>query len=101
AEASLLAACLVAQFEGLAQVAPATQVGMAQLVLAKDVEPGDRGSESPDRAAHHGCCRGVDPTAGTALVVADGAEELLQGVVRPGQAGDVVAAEQAGPVAGA
>jgi len=91
----------MAQFEGLAQIAPATQVGMAQVVLAKDMEPGDRRGESADRAAHDSCCRGVDPPAGTTLVVADGAEALLQGVVRPGQAGDVVAVEQAGPVAGA
>src|SRR3954451_4951422 len=60
---------------------------------------GGRG-EDADRAAHNGGGGGVNTTAGTALVVASGAEVLFEGVVRPWQAGDVVAVEEAGPVAG-
>src|SRR3954470_13182451 len=85
----------------MAQRPPAIQVGMTQVVLAEAMEAGGRGREGPDRTAHHGCCRGTDAPAGATVVRADGAEELFQDVVGPGHTWDVVAVEQAGPVAGA
>src|SRR5215211_7194510 len=74
---------------------------MAQLVLAEWVETGGGGGEGPDRTSDHGSCRGTDAPAGATVVIADGAEKLLQDIVGPGHAWNVVAVEQAGPVAGA
>src|SRR6188768_3121039 len=73
---------------------------MAQVVLADWVERGG-GGEGPDRPANHGAGRGTDAAAGATMVIADGAEELLQDVVGPGQPRDVVAVEESRPVAGA
>src|SRR4051812_27091469 len=74
---------------------------MAQLVLAEELETGGRGGEHADRPAHDGGGGGMDPSVGPALVVAGRSEELLEDVVRPWHPRDVVAVEQAGPVAGA
>src|SRR4051812_39801864 len=74
---------------------------MAQRVLPERVATGGRGSEDVDGAADNSRRRRVDPPAGAALVVAGGAEVLLLLVVGAGQARNVVAVAQAGPVAGA
>ena len=100
-KASLLSACLLAELKGVAEAGPAFQVRVAQMVLVEEGEAAGVGREHADRPAHDGGGGGAETPAGAALVIAGGAEVLLEVIVRPGQTWDVVGVEQAGPVAGA
>ena len=92
----MLAARLLAELERPAEAGPALQVGMPEVILAEEGHLTGGGGQDADRAAHHGGGGGANPTAGAALVIAGRAEGLLQVVVGPWHAVDVVAMEQAG-----
>jgi hypothetical protein len=70
------------------------------LVLAERLEAGSGAGQDADGAADHSGGSGVHPPARAALVIAGRAEVLLQVVVRPGEARDVIAVEPPGAVAG-
>src|SRR6478736_4905448 len=98
-EAALERAGLVSQVEAPADAAPAHAIDACQVACAGRSQPGPDAGDQANRAAHHGSGRGRLATGGAALVIAAGAEELLEIVVGARQVGHLVAVEQPGPIA--
>ena len=85
--------------EGSAQVLPSCAIDPAEIASGQDPSPRADACHEPDRPAQHRPGRGCLAPGGAALVIALRAEQLLQGVVGSGQAGDVGRVEQSGPIA--
>ena len=90
---------VVALFQAASGFAPFDQIDRRQVLGADRGEAGQRGGEDADGAAHDQAGRGDLAAGGAPLMVALGAEELLQVVVGRRQAGNPQILEQAGAVA--
>jgi hypothetical protein len=85
--------------EALAQLFPLVAIDTAQVAWGARTQAGRRGGDQPHFAAQHGCRRGGLAPCRPTLVVALGAEQLLELVVRARQVRHGVAVEQSGTVA--
>ena len=92
------AARLVPIGEFLAELAPPGEIQWAQVERVESPGAASHSGDEADRAAHDRARRGMLAAGGAALVVASGAEVVLQVVVGAGQVRHVVAVEEAWPV---
>jgi hypothetical protein len=99
AKAGALDAGLTSEVEVLAQLAPSGSVGAGEVAASRRSGSRREGGDDPHGAAQDGGGRGALTSRRASLVVARAAKELLEVVVRRGQARDGVAVEQAGTVA--
>src|SRR6187431_1913526 len=90
---------VVALFQAGSGFAPFGKIDRRQVLGADWGEAGQRRGEDADGAAHDQAGRGDFAASGAPLMVALGAEELLQVVVGRRQAGNLQVVEQAGAVA--
>src|SRR3954462_15036624 len=88
-----------ALFQPTSGFAPFDRIDRRQVLGADWGEAGQRRGEDADGAAHDQAGRGDFAAGGAPLMVALGAEELLQVVVGRRQAGNLQVVEQAGAVA--
>src|SRR5215213_1928817 len=101
AKPGLLAAGRLALLQRIAQAPPALEIRVTQLVLAAGLEARSGGREDANGAPDDRGRGRMHPPTGAALLVAGGAEQVLQVVVRPRKARNIVAVEQPWPVTGA
>jgi hypothetical protein len=99
AKAALERTGVPSQVEALADALPAHAIDARQIAYAGRGQPGPGTGDQAHRAAHHGSGRGRLAPGGPALVIAAGAERLLESIVGPRQVGHLIAVEQPGPIA--
>ena len=90
---------VVALFQAGSGFSPFGKIDGREVLSADRGKAGQRGGEDADGAAHDQAWRGDLAAGGAPLMVALGAEELLQVVVGRRQAGNLQVVEQAGAVA--